>query len=234
MKRQLRNMGQGARWWLLVPMLLASTPASAQRPFSVTITSRNPLPIGLCSAVQLQLVDGTGSRPRNLAGYLMGIADFDMSVTAADPKAVVGHQVDQSHWSVCGCQAGKAGAEATITAAYPAQRLTARERLPGVAFQEKMTFKLSAAAGGVDPPGCSVPAPVTIAVAEMPTTPLPPSAGRTVPTAPTTTGAPVKGTPAPPPPPPAPVPAPPPPATIGQPLPKGIARKVPATGPIYP
>ena len=61
---------------LACAILLAPTLTSAQAPWTVTITpTLNPLPIGLCGAVQIQLVDASGNaRPRNPAGYMMGLA----------------------------------------------------------------------------------------------------------------------------------------------------------------
>ena len=150
-RRQWRARG------VLVALICAPAMMLPQSPWTVTIRpSLDPLPIGLCGAVQIALVDANGNaRPRNPAGYLMGIADFDMSVAATDAGAVVGQQNDASHWAVCAYQAGTAGTVATITAAYPAQRLLPNARAPGVAFQTTETVTLSASKGGVDPPGCA-------------------------------------------------------------------------------
>ena len=111
-----------------------------------------------------------------------------MSVAAADPAAVAGQQIDASHWSVCACQAGTAGAVATITASYPAQRLLPQARARGVSFQTTETVKLAAAKGGVNPPGCAAATPVTIAAAPI-----------SVGSVPTKTAAPVRGGASPPP-----------------------------------
>lgn len=167
----LRQWGTGI---FLATLLVASLASEARGQWAVTITpTLNPLPIGFCGAVRIKLVDRTGNeRPRNSAGSLMSLADFDMSVTSPDTRAVVGQQIDASHWSVCACQAGVAGAVATITASYPANRLLQRARVPGVNFQTMMTFTLSAAKGPVNPPGCLSPTPAMIAAAGLPATPL--------------------------------------------------------------
>lgn len=138
-------------------VLMASTGvAQTTAPFSVTVRpTLDPLPIGVCGAVEVRLLDAMGGRwPRNPAGALMSIADFDMTVASADPRAVGGHQIDEYHWYACGCQAGVAGAVATITASYPAARVPANARFPGVAFQTTTTFTLAPAKGSADPQGC--------------------------------------------------------------------------------
>lgn len=157
----------------LAALLLTSVVSEAAGQWTAKITpTLNPLPIGLCGTVQIQVDDGTGGgRPRNPAGYLMSLADFDMSVTSPGAGAVVGQQVDPSHWSVCACQAGEAGAVATITASYPAKRLLPKERVRDVTFQATATVTLAASKGSVDPPGCGSPAPATIA-AGVPATPI--------------------------------------------------------------
>ena len=177
---------------LLATSLIVPRAAAAQVPWTVTITpTLNPLPIGLCGAVRIQLADARGNvQPRNPAGLLMGLADFDMSVTAADPAAVVGQQIDASHWSVCACQAGAAGDVATITASYPARHLLPQARAPGVKFQTTQTVTLAAAKGGVNPPGCAATTPVTIAAGGVSGAPATlPSGG----TAPTNAGAQARG-----------------------------------------
>lgn len=115
---------------LVLFALLSPTLATAQSPWVVTVTSGlNPLPIPFCSSVRVDVVDSrTGQRPRNPAGSLMGSADFDMTVTSADPRAMAGQPADPNNFIVCACLAGKAGAVGTITATYPAARLAPRAR----------------------------------------------------------------------------------------------------------
>jgi hypothetical protein len=168
--------------------------SDASNPWTVTLTpTLNPLPIAFCAAVRLDLVDpNTGQRPRNPAGYLMGFADFDLSVTSADPRAVVGQPIGTTGWNVCGCQAGTPGAVATITASYPAAALPAKLRAPGVAFQTTTTVTLATAKGRVDPPVCVAPLPPPVIVTA---TPLPPApVARIAPGVPPT-GVAVTGTP---------------------------------------
>lgn len=169
---------------VLTASLVMPRAVAAQTPWTVTITpTLNPLPIGLCGAVQIRLMDASGNaRPRNPAGYLMGLADFDMSVTATDPAAVVGQQIDASHWSVCACQAGTRGTVATITASYPSRQLSPRARTPGVTFQTTETVTLAAAAGRVNPPGCPAPTQLTIAPGGVVGAPATPTASNTMPT----------------------------------------------------
>ena len=67
--------------------LYVAVPLQAQDPWSTTITAAtNPLPIGNCSPVYLDLKDSTArSKPRNPRGTLITIADFDMTASATDP-----------------------------------------------------------------------------------------------------------------------------------------------------
>jgi hypothetical protein len=66
--------------------------SEARAQWGVTLTPMlDPRPIGLCGAVHITLVDSTGDgTPRNPLGMLMSLADFDMSVTSADTRAVAG------------------------------------------------------------------------------------------------------------------------------------------------
>ena len=169
--------------------LMASTGlAQASAPFSVKVRpTLDPLPIGVCAAVEVDLLDGKGGRwPRNPSGALMSIADFDMSVTSSDPRAVGGNEIDEYHWYACGCQAGVAGAVATITASYPAARLPANARFPGVTLQATANFTLSSAKSFVNPRGgCLQPATVATA----------PTVVGTSPTSTSTAGTPLVGAP---------------------------------------
>lgn len=140
-------------------------PAGAQRrppapaPWTVTVTpTLNPLPVGLCGAVRLAIIDAAaGDAPRNPAGYRVTIADFDLAVTAADGRSVVGQSLDERHWSVCACQGAPVGTVATITATYPANALAEKDRVPGVAAEATATVETGAAKGPTNPPGCPAP-----------------------------------------------------------------------------
>ena len=148
-------------------ILLVPAMAGAQGAWTVTITpTMDPLPIGYCGAVLIKLVDPASSeRPRNGAGYLMSMADFDMSVTSASAGAVAGQQIDAGHWAVCACQAGVEGASATITASYPASRLLRSEQVAGVPFKTTTTVTLAKAKGAINPPACMAPRQGSIVVA---------------------------------------------------------------------
>ena len=174
---------------LFVPVvfaLLAPAVSTAQSPWEVTVTSGlNPLPIPFCSSVRVDVIDPkTRQRPRNAGGSLMGSADFDLTVTSADPQAVAGQPADPNNFIVCACLAGKAGAVGTITATYPANRVPPKSRVPGVAFQTTTTFTLAAAKGNVQSPACAAPRP-TIAAGSGTSLPEAPS-GRIAPGVPPT------------------------------------------------
>jgi hypothetical protein len=83
------------------------------------------------------------------------------------------------------------GAVATITASYPAARLTTKERWPGVVLQTTATFTLAAEKGAVNPPSCST-APVTIA-GGIPISAVPSAPATKTPTVPSVTRAPAGG-----------------------------------------
>lgn len=139
---------------LVVGMLLLSSTAVAQTPqWNVTLTpTLNPLPIGLCGAVHLTLMDpATKDVPRNPKGQRITMADFDLTISGT---AIAGHQIDASHFEACGCQSGVIGTTATITAKYPAQFLPAAARVPGIAFQKTATVKLDTSKGSVNPQSC--------------------------------------------------------------------------------
>lgn len=159
------------------PPALAQSPS--QSPWTVTVQSTmDPLPIGFCAAVRLDILDPKlRDIPRNPAGARVTIADFDMRVTTPGAAVeVAGQHVDAYHWSVCGCQAGTKGTVATITASYPARGLPSRARVPGVTFTATGTVTLAAAKGTVNAPSCGAPPPVTVAAAPPPSlTPLPPA-----------------------------------------------------------
>ena len=133
------------------------TPTSAS--WTVTVTpTLNPLPAGLCGAVQLAIVDAeTRDTPRNPAGYRVSLADFDMGVTSPDGKSVVAQSIDERHWLVCTCQGPAAGTVATITASYPAAALSEKSRVADMTVEASANFLTAAAKGQTNPPGCAVP-----------------------------------------------------------------------------
>ena len=144
---------------ILTTLLVGSLVARAQAPWSVTLVpTRNPLPIGGCAAVRLQLMDPNSmDTPRNPKGAYVSLADFDFTVTAADPRSVAGQYDGASYFSACACQGAAVGTIATVTATYPATTLAQKARVPGVAFQASATFALAKANGASDPPACAVP-----------------------------------------------------------------------------
>jgi len=136
--------------------LSAARVASAQSPqWHVIVTpTLNPLPIGLCGAVQVTVLDAAAmDMPRNPLGARVSIADFDMTVSAPGGRSVVGQQIDASHWSVCACSGAPVGGVATVTATYPAAALPAAARVPGAVFKSTATVFI-AAAKGTSPPAC--------------------------------------------------------------------------------
>jgi hypothetical protein len=194
--------------WLCLALTLCASLSSAQTPVAgspwliVLTPTVNPLPIGGCGPVWLTIKDSTGkSTPRDPAGRLITIADFDMSVASADPNALVGEYNGPSIWSACACQAATIGSSATITATYPAKGLAARARVPNVAFQATAGITISKAHGTYDPPECPHPAALAIATkagASPPLTmapPLSPGAPRSPLTAAPPTNVVVNGTP---------------------------------------
>lgn len=136
-----------------------TVPAGSPVPWTVTLTSGvSALPIGACSPIHIDLRDATGKEyPRNPAGLLVSLADFDMTVTAAGGGAVAGQYSDASNWSACACQGAAVGSLATITASYPGRALAEPARVPGVAFQSSMSIPLAAARGTFNPPACAAP-----------------------------------------------------------------------------
>ena len=111
------------------------------------------LPIGVCTALRLDLRDATGKEePRNPAGQRLSLVDFDISV-AANSGAVVG-MYEGTVWSACVCQGAAVGTPATITATYPARALAPAARVAGVVFQSSITIPLSAAQGTSNPQVC--------------------------------------------------------------------------------
>lgn len=103
-------------------------------PWSVTVQpSGKLLAIGSCAPVSITLRDSTGKdTPRNPLGNRVSLADFDLTVTAANGADVVGKYNGASSFSACACQSGTVGEKATVTATYPARMLDAKTRVPGV------------------------------------------------------------------------------------------------------
>ena len=131
-------------------------------PWTVTVNpSVNALPIGGCSAIHIDLRDASGKEsPRNPAGQLVSLSDFEMTVTAASGGAVAGQYDGASLFSACACQGSAVGSLATITATYPATSLSDRARVPGMAFRSSIDVPLSAAYGESNPPSCGAPATI--------------------------------------------------------------------------
>src|SRR5450432_305372 len=124
--------------------------SSTGGPWTVTIQpSVSALAIGSCSAVSLTIRDSTGkTTPRNPAGTLVSIADFEMSATSANGADVVGTQYSPSSFSACACQTGTVGEAATITAKYPGSPLDPKARAPHVEMQATAPLTLAAASAG--------------------------------------------------------------------------------------
>jgi len=158
-----------------------TAPAGSSAPWAVTLISGvGALPIGSCSQVMIHLRDATGKEsPRNAAGQLVSLADFDMAVSGAGGAAVAGQQQGAANWSACACQGSTVGALATITATYPARALASSAQAPGVAFQSSVTLPLAAARGTSNPPGCANTAVAPVAIAagtgRVPVSPVPPA-----------------------------------------------------------
>jgi len=136
-------------------LLLTSPMSNAQAPqWTVAVGSTmNPLPIGLCAAVSLGVRDPLlRDVPRNPQGYRVTLADFDVTVSGYSAS---GYYIDATHFQVCACQGGTPGAQATVTATYPAQALPAASRVPGVSIQVSSQFMLAKPVGTVNPPSCA-------------------------------------------------------------------------------
>ena len=136
-------------------LLALAASAGAQSPWTLTIKpNTNPLVVGVCTPVRLELANASGKdAPRNAAGMLLSIADFDMSVAAAPAAAVVGRYDGANAWSACACP-GSSGAMATITATYPARSLNPKALVAGVSFQSSITVPVAAAGNSGVPVGC--------------------------------------------------------------------------------
>ncbi len=136
----------------LAALLILAVDASAQAPWKVTIRpAAASLVTGQCTPVYLELLDPSGKAPpRNWAGTLVSISDFDMSVSGG---GVVGRYSGASAWSACACPAS-AGVSATITATYPAQSLAQKARVTGQAHRTTLTIPVAARTGSGVPIGC--------------------------------------------------------------------------------
>ena len=156
---------------LLALALLALVPrwVRAQDPWTTRLaTTMNPLPIGACGPVQITVRDSASRDvPRNPSGNRVTIADFDLSVTTGDPRALSSYFADQYHWYVCACQAATVGAAVTMTATYPARALATASRVPGVSYTVSAPLTVAKADGASEPRGC--PAVVNTVAAGGPT-----------------------------------------------------------------
>jgi len=143
-------------FWVFTACLLAPVIAVAQEPWTVTLKpTLNPLPIGMCGAIELTVLDASGKdAPRNPRGSRVTIADFDIAVTTRRGAFAVAQRLDPYHWYACACQGGSAGTEGTVTATYPAQALEPASRVRGVAFQKTATFVLAEPKGSDNPRAC--------------------------------------------------------------------------------
>lgn len=156
---------------------LGAVTLRAQGPWTVTIRSTtNPLPIGSCGLVLLKAIDPKSKgTPHNPAGhYVSSIADFDMTVESAVKTDVVARSEGKTLWSVCACQSATVGAQATITATYPAKALPPNSRFPGIAFKSQGSFTIAAARGGYNPPGRVAPRAKSVTASGLPTALAPP------------------------------------------------------------
>jgi hypothetical protein len=175
MMNRVRQRSSGRSWLGLgrrvmvvsTVALLSSVTASAQQPWTVTLTpTLNPLPVGFCGAVQLTLVDPiSGDVPRRPDGMRVTMADFDMSVSGA---SVAGHQIDATHFDVCACQGGSPGGTAMVTARYPGRAVGATAAVRGVSFATTAPFTLTRPKGPTDPVACLTPTSSAAAPASVP------------------------------------------------------------------
>ena len=116
----------------------------------------NPLPIGSCGAVYLTVKDAIGKNAaRNPKGQLVGLADFDLTVTATNGNDAVGKYDNANNFAVCACPSGTVGEVATVTATYPARSLKEEARVRGMPATYTLSIPLAPARGGGTPPGCS-------------------------------------------------------------------------------
>lgn len=160
---------------VLAASLLVPAIARAQDPWTVTVYSTmNPLPIGTCAAVRLDVKDpNTRDVPRTPSGARVTITDFDVTVTSADGRSVAPYWIDAYHLNACGCQRGTAGTSGLITATYPARALAPEARVRDVSIRVTGGFSLAKPQNAVDPPGCTTPsvAPALAATA-LPVSPI--------------------------------------------------------------
>jgi len=154
-------MSQQRRAHLLVlaASFLVPSFAAAQDAWTVAVNSTmNPLPIGACAAVRLDIQDpATRDIPRTPAGARVTIADFDVTVTSADGQSVAAYWIDAYHLMACGCQAGTPGTSGLITATYPARTLVQESRVSGVEIKVSGEFALARPQNEVDPAACVTP-----------------------------------------------------------------------------
>ena len=146
-----------ASWLALVfsACMLVSGSANAQAPWTVALTTTDPLPIGSCSAIALTATDTvTRDRARGPSGNYLTAADFDITVASPDDKSVARKYSGAQYVYACGCQGAKAGTVASVTAAYPAKSLPVAARAPGTVFKNTTSFKLGKRIGASNSPEC--------------------------------------------------------------------------------
>ncbi|MEP6691281.1 MAG: hypothetical protein ABJD07_08995, partial [Gemmatimonadaceae bacterium] len=151
-------------------------------PWTVTLAPPSSVPIGNCGAVHLTVFDDAKKeRARNAIGQNISMADFDLTVSSANERAVVGKYDGPNWFGACVCPGAQIGQVGTVTATYPAKMLPARARAPGVEFQTSATFTFSTGGAG-NPPGCdgnsAQAVRVGVATPTIPTV-VPPAGGGT-------------------------------------------------------
>lgn len=101
---------------LILGVLLCPALLVAQAPWTVVVVpTRNPLPIGGCAQVRLQVMDATGKdTPRSPKGAYVTMADFDMAVSAANPLSVAGQYDGAASFSACACQGAAVGSGKSV------------------------------------------------------------------------------------------------------------------------
>ncbi|MEO6525740.1 MAG: membrane dipeptidase [Gemmatimonadaceae bacterium] len=176
-----RTTRRGARFGAVALVLCVMSPTRLTAQWTVAVNPSPVVPIGSCAAVALKVIDPSlRDVPRNPTGNRVTIADFDMTITSPSGAIAVEQWLDAYHFYTCACQApaGQApavGAVATVTATYPAARLPAARRVPGVAMTTSATFTFGKPQGTFNPPGCSERSAGTV-VSAPPLTPAVPAA----------------------------------------------------------
>ena len=164
-------------------------PIGVAAPWTTTLTANlNPLPVGLCTPILIDLRDATGKEePRNPAGMRVTIADFYVDVTGGGASIVALN--NYGAWSVCACQGATVGAPATVTASYPAKLLAQAARVPGVVFQSSIEIQIATAKTTSNPAACTPKS--TASAAPAAPTPVAPIAPQQIAVAPLTPKTPI-------------------------------------------